>query len=91
MPKFVIEREITGAGRLTAAELQGAAQVLTQAIMEMGPEIQWLHSYVSGDRFYCLYIAPDEAAVTEHAQLSGFPANRISRVWAIIDPATAEE
>jgi hypothetical protein len=88
MPKFVVEREVPAAGQLTADELQGASQVICQALMEMGPEIQWLHSYVTGDRFYCLYIAPDETAVREHAQLSGFPANRISRVWAVIDPAT---
>jgi hypothetical protein len=91
MPKYVIEREMPGAEQLTAAELQGAAQVFNQAIMEMGPEIQWLHSYVTGDHFYCVYIAPDEKAIREHAQLVGFPANRISRVFTVIDPATAVE
>jgi hypothetical protein len=89
MPKYVIEREIPAAQKLTAAELQGASQVICQAIMEMGPEIQWLHSYVTDDRFYCVYIAPDERAIREHAQLAGFPANRISRVITVIDPATA--
>jgi hypothetical protein len=91
MPKYVIEREMPGAEQLTAAELQGAAQVFNQAIMEMGPEIQWLLSYVTADRFYCVYLAPDETAVREHVQYTGLPAQRISRVLAMIDPATAEE
>jgi hypothetical protein len=91
MPKYVIEREMPGAEHLTAAELQGASQVICQAIMEMGPDIQWLHSYVTGDQFYCIYIAPDERAIHEHAQLVGLPANCISRVLTVIDPATAVE
>lgn len=91
MPKFIVERKMPGAGRLTAEELQGAAQVFRQALADMGPDIQWLHSYVTGDRFYCLFLAPDEAAVREHARYAGFPADRIALVTAVIDPATAEE
>lgn len=91
MPKFIVERRMPGAGLLTAEELQGAAQVFRQALADMGPEIQWLHSYVTGDRFYCLFLAPDEAAVQEHARYAGFPADRIALVTAVIDPATAEE
>jgi hypothetical protein len=91
MPKFIVERTIPGAGLLTIEELQGAAQVLRQALVDMGPDIQWLHSYVTGDRFFCLYLAPDEAAVREHARYAGFPADRIEVVMAVIDPSTAEE
>jgi len=90
MPKFVIEREMPGSGDLTNEELQGASQVSVTVLMKMGPQIQWLHSYVTGNKLYCVYFAPDEAAVREHARLSGFPANKITAVTAIIDPGTAE-
>ena len=90
MPKFVIEREIPGAGKLAPAELQGIAQKSCGVLREMGPRIQWLHSYVTGDKIYCVYIAPDEAAVREHAEKGGFPANRISQVRTVIDPTTSE-
>jgi PHD/YefM family antitoxin component YafN of YafNO toxin-antitoxin module len=90
MPKFLIERTMPGAGQFTPEELEGAAQVIRQALAGMGPDIQWLHSYVTGDRFYCVYLAPDEAAVREHARYAGFPVDRIVVVTAVIDPATAE-
>jgi hypothetical protein len=90
MPKYVIEREIPGAAKLSAQELQAISQKSCNVLQEMGPRIQWLHSYVTGDKIYCVYIAPDEAAVREHARKGGFPANRISEVASIIDPTTAE-
>ncbi len=90
MPKYVIEREIPGAGKLTPAELKGISQKSCSVLTEMGPRIQWLHSYVTGDKIYCVYIAPDEAAVREHATRGGFPANRISQVANVIDPTTSE-
>ena len=90
MPKFVIEREMPGAGALTAAELRGAAQKSCAALRDVGPSVQWLQSYVTDDKLYCVYIAPDEAAVRRHAQIGGFPADRVSRVRATIDPTTAE-
>jgi hypothetical protein len=90
MPKFVIEREIPGAGNLTDAELQEISRKSVSVIKGMGPEIQWLQSYVTGDKIYCVYLAPDEATVREHAQRGGFPANRISAVRRLIDPSTAE-
>jgi hypothetical protein len=90
MPKFVIEREIPGAGKLSPGELQGISQKSCGVLREMGPRIQWLHSYVTDDRIYCVYIAPDEAAIREHAAKGGFPANRISRISRIIDPTTSE-
>jgi hypothetical protein len=90
MPKFVIERDIPGAGKLAPAELQGIAQKSCGVLREMGPRIQWLHSYVTGDRIYCVYIAPDEGTLREHAAKGGFPANRISRVAQVIDPTTSE-
>jgi len=90
MPKYVIERDMPAVGSLTNEELQGASQVSVGVLSEMGPQIQWVHSYVTGDKIYCVYIAPDEMAVKEHARRSGFPANRISTVAAIIDPSTAE-
>jgi len=90
MPKFVIEREIPGAGKLSPAELKGISQKSCGVLRDMGPAIQWVHSYVTGDKIYCVYIAPNEQAVREHAQRGGFPANRISTVSTIIDPATAE-
>jgi len=91
MPKYVIEREIPGAGKLTAMELQGVSQTSCDVLRKLGPEIQWLHSYVTGDKVYCVYIAPNEELIREHAQQGGFPANRISEIKSVIDPTTAEE
>jgi Protein of unknown function (DUF4242) len=90
MPKFVIEREIPGAGKLTPEQLQGISQTSCGVLREMGPQIQWLHSYVTDDKIYCVYIAPDEETVRTHAQKGGFPANKISQVRTIIDPTTSE-
>ena len=90
MPKFVIEREITGAGKLPKPELQAISQKSCGVLKEMGPQIQWVQSYVTDDKIYCVYIAPDEAAVRTHAQKGGFPANNVSRVRTMIDPTTAE-
>ncbi|HEY2686020.1 MAG TPA: DUF4242 domain-containing protein [Steroidobacteraceae bacterium] len=90
MPKYVIEREIPGAGKLTPAELKAISQKSCGVLSSLGPSIQWLHSYVTGDRIYCIYLANDESLVRRHAELGGFPANKISRVTSIIDPATAE-
>jgi len=90
MPKFIIEREIPGAGKLTPAELQGISQKSCGVLMALGPQIQWIESYVTDDKVYCVYIAPDEATVREHAKQGGFPANRISEVRGVIDPTTAE-
>jgi Protein of unknown function (DUF4242) len=90
MPKFVIEREIPGAGKLSPKELQEVSQKSCDVLKGMGPKIQWIQSYVTGDKVYCIYIAPDEATVREHAQKGGFPANRVSEVKSVIDPATAE-
>lgn len=90
MPKFIIERDIPGAGKLTPAELQAISQKSCGVLRSMGPQIQWMHSYVTDDKVYCVYLAPSEAAVREHAMQGGFPANRISRVIAAIDPTTAE-
>jgi hypothetical protein len=89
MPKYVIEREIPGAGKLSRAELQGISAKSCSVLRDLGPSIQWLESYVTDDRIYCVYIAPDEAAVREHARLGGFPANRVSEVRTIIDPTTS--
>ena len=89
MPKFVIERDVPNAGKLSAAELQGVAAKSCSVLNQLGPSIQWVHSYVTGDKIYCVYIAPNEALVREHAKLGGFPANRVSEVIATIDPATA--
>lgn len=90
MPKFVIEREIPGAGKLSAAELQGISQKSCGVLNELGPSVQWVESFVTDDKIYCVYIAPDEAAVRKHAEMGGFPANRISRVATKIDPTTSE-
>ena len=90
MPKFVIEREIPGAGKLTPAELHAIAQKSCGVLGGMGPQIQWVESFVTDDKIYCVYIAPDEAAVREHASKGGFPANRVSHVRAMIDPTTSE-
>jgi hypothetical protein len=90
MPKFVIEREIPGAGKLTPQELNGISQKSCGVLRELGPQVQWLESYVTDDKIYCVYIAPDADSVREHARRGGFPANRVSEVRTIIDPTTAE-
>lgn len=90
MPKYVIEREIPGAGDLSAEQLQGVSQTSCSVLNELGPQIQWVQSYVTGDKIYCVYIAPNEEMVREHAVRGGFPANSISEVKNIIDPTTAE-
>jgi len=90
MPKYIIERDIPNAGALSARELQGISQKSCGVLSDMGPKIQWLESYVTDDKVYCVYIAPDEATVKEHAEKGGFPANRISQIKTTIDPTTAE-
>ena len=90
MPKFVIEREIPGAGKLSAAELQAISQKSCSVLQAMGPSIQWVESFVTADKIYCVYVAPSEEAVQEHANKGGFPANRISAVTSMIGPTTAE-
>ena len=90
MPKYVIEREMPGVGALAVPELKAASQKSCSVLRDLGPSIQWLQSYVTADKLYCVYIAPDEAAVREHARRGGFPANKISQVKTIIDPTTAE-
>ncbi len=90
MPKYVIEREISGAGNLSTHELKAIAQKSCDVLRNMGPEIQWLESYVTGDKVYCVYIAPNEQVIREHAKQGGFPADRVSQVAAVIDPTTAE-
>ena len=90
MPKFIIERNIPQAGNLSAEELQSISQTSCAVLNDMGPQIQWLQSYVTADKIYCTYIAPNEAAVREHAAQGGFPANSVARVTSIIDPTTAE-
>ena len=90
MPKFVIEREIPGAGKLGKDELQGISQKSCGVLRDMGPQIQWVQSYVTDNKIYCVYVAPDAEAIREHARRGGFPANVVSRVRTIIDPTTAE-
>ena len=90
MPKYIIEREIPGAGSLTTQDLQGISQKSCGILNDMGPKIQWVESYVTDDKVYCVYIAPDEATVKAHAEQGGFPANRISQIRTMIDPTTAE-
>ena len=90
MPKFVIERELPGVGTLSQEQLRGISQKSCGVLGSMGPDIQWIHSYVTDDRIYCVYQATDEALVRKHAELGGFPADRIDRVHGVIDPATAE-
>lgn len=90
MPKFVIEREVPGAGSLSDAQLRELSQKSVQVLREMGPGIQWLHSYITGDKVYCVYLAPDEAAIQEHAKRVGIPANRVCAVRRLIDAGTAE-
>jgi cell division inhibitor SulA len=90
MPKFVIEREIPGAGKLTPEQLQGVSQTSCGVLRELGPQIQWVESFVTDDKIYCVYIAPDEDMVRKHAQMGGFPANKVAQVRAVIDPTTSE-
>ena len=90
MPKYVIERVVPGASKLTPAELKAMSQRSCNVLNELGPQIQWVQSYVTNDKIYCIYIAPDEEAIKTHARKGGFPANRISAVRAVIDPTTAE-
>ena len=90
MPQFVIEREMPGAGSLSPAELQGASQQSCSVLRDLGPEIQWVHSYVTDDKIYCIYRAPNAELIQQHAETAGFPANSISEVRTIIDPTTAE-
>ena len=90
MPKYLIEREILRAGKLSPQDLKGISQKSCTILNQLGPQIQWVQSYVTGDKVYCVYIAPNEAMVREHAEKGGFPANRISKISSIIDPTTAE-
>ena len=90
MPRYVIEREIPGAGKLSPQELQAISQKSCSVLDQLGPKIQWVQSFVTGDKIYCVYIAPDEAMVREHARQGGFPANSVAEVKSIIDPTTAE-
>lgn len=90
MPKFVIEREIPEAGKLSPEQLQAISQTSCGVLREMGPQIQWIQSYITDDKIYCVYIAPDENTIRRHAQQGGFPANRVSQVRSMIDPTTAE-
>ena len=90
MPKFVIEREIPGAGKLSDSDLKAISQKSCGVLSDMGPRIQWVESFVTDDKIYCVYVAPDEATVREHANRGGFPANRVSAVRRMIDPTTSE-
>jgi hypothetical protein len=90
MPEYVIEREMPGVGSLGADDLKGASQTSCSVLRDLGPEIQWVHSYVTDDKIYCIYRAPNEQMIRDHAEQGGFPANRISRVRSVIDPTTAE-
>ena len=90
MPKYIIEREIPGAGNLSSADIQGISRKSCDILREMGPQIQWVQSYVTADKIYCVYIAPDEASIRRHAERGGFPADAINEVQNIIDPTTAE-
>ena len=90
MPQFVIEREMPGVGSLGTDDLKSASQTSCSVLRDLGPQIQWVHSYVTDDKIYCIYRAPSEELIREHAQQAGFPANRISEVKTIIDPTTAE-
>jgi Protein of unknown function (DUF4242) len=90
MPKFVIERQIPEAGKLSPIQLQAISQKSCGVLQELGPQIQWVQSYVTDDKIYCIYIAPDEDTVRKHAEQGGFPANRISQIRSVIDPTTAE-
>ena len=91
MPKFVIEREVPGVGSFTPEQLKAISQTSCGVLSKMGPSIQWVHSYVTGDKIYCIYIAPNEEMVREHAKQGGFPANSVAKVMTMIDPTTAED
>ena len=91
MPKYLIEREVPGAGKMTPQELQALSQKSCSVLNRLGPQIQWLESHVTGDKIYCIYIAPSEEMVREHARQGGFPANRISEIKTTIDPTTSEK
>ena len=91
MPKYLIEREVPGVGNLSAQDVRGLSQKSCSVLQNMGPQIQWVQSYVTGDKIYCVYIAPNEDLIREHAKQGGFPANRISEIKSMIDPTTAEE
>jgi Protein of unknown function (DUF4242) len=90
MPKYLIERELPGAGKLSAAELRAVSQKSCSVLNTLGPQIQWIQSYVTGDKIYCVYRTPNEEMVREHARQGGFPANRVSKITTVIDPTTAE-
>lgn len=90
MPKFIIEREMPGVGRLPSADIVGASQTSCDVLRGLGPQIQWVESYVTNDKLFCVYIAPNEELIREHAQRGGFPANQIRKIESIIDPTTAE-
>jgi len=90
MPKFVIERTLPGAGDLSADDLQGISQKSCGILSQLGPQIQWVHSYVTADKIYCIYVAPDAETVRKHAELGGFPADQVAEVKTVIDPTTAE-
>jgi hypothetical protein len=90
MPKYVIERDLPGAGKLSSEQLQGISQKSCDVLKDLGPQIQWVTSYVTDDKIYCVYIAPNAEMVREHAKLGGFPANKVSQVGSVIDPTTAE-
>jgi hypothetical protein len=90
MPKYLIERDIPAAGSLTPEQLQSISQKSCNVLSELGPQIQWIESYVTDDKIYCMYISPNENMVREHANMGGFPANRISEIKTVIDPTTAE-
>jgi len=90
MPKYLIERELPGAGKMSADQLKAVSQKSCSVLNKLGPQIQWIQSYVTGDKIYCVYRAPNEAMVREHAQQGGFPANKISEITTVIDPSTAE-
>jgi uncharacterized protein DUF4242 len=90
MPQYLIERDLPGAGKLSPAELKAISQKSCGVLIQMGPQIQWVQSYVTGDKIYCVYRAPNEAMVREHARQGGFPATRVSEVKSVIDPTTAE-
>jgi hypothetical protein len=90
MPKYVIERDMPGVGKLSPADLKAASQKSCSVLNKMGPQVQWVHSYVTDDKIYCIYVAPNEAAVRDHAKQGGFPANKVSAVRTMIEPVTAE-
>jgi Protein of unknown function (DUF4242) len=90
MPKFIIERDMPGAGSLSPEALRAASQKSNQVLADLGPEIHWLHSYVTEDKLYCVYVAPDEDIIYEHARCGGFPANSVTRIDTMIDPSTGD-